>query len=64
MITVKLNNKIENGSVVFSVSKIDTDFKSYQTLVEKKMKKLYKERYQLNRLRTFDDSVMEKKFER
>ncbi|GHT30144.1 hypothetical protein AGMMS49574_08950 [Bacteroidia bacterium] len=64
MTTVKLNNKIHNGSVVFSISEPQqTNFQFSQQPVTE-LKGLYRERYQLNSWRTFDKSVMRKEFGR
>jgi len=65
MTTVKLNNEVVSGSVVFSVSESTKHTSKYfsQPLVKDQLKGLYKERYQLNSWRTFDKSyVMQKAF--
>jgi hypothetical protein len=65
MTTAKLKNAIVNGSVVFSVSETkQVDMYFSQPLVKTELKKLYKERYQLNSWRTFNKSVLEKEFGR
>jgi hypothetical protein len=64
MKTVKLETNIEDGSVIFTVSESkDVGSMPFSSpSIKKDLRKLYKESYKLNRWRTFDKSVMEKKF--
>lgn len=62
-----LKSTVKNGSVEFSVPE-SIEYKDRyfsKPLVKNQLKKLYKERYQLNSWRTFDkNKVMKKEFGR
>lgn len=62
MKTVKLSHSIKDGVVVFSVSEPTELPPKYfsQPHVKEELKKLYRERHELDRWRTIDKSMMEK----
>jgi len=64
MKVVNLSSAVVNGSVVFSASEPAVQPAKYfsQPEIKRELEALYKERYQLNSWRTFDESVMKKVF--
>jgi hypothetical protein len=59
---LKLTSQIKDGSVTFSVSELTSADSQQSCISISSLRDLYKKRYKLNGLRTFDKSVMGKEF--